>query len=213
MKITVGNQKGGVAKTTTSVFLALELAKTGERVLLIDADPDQSSAMNWSMAEDVKDKWPDNLTVIAVATLDLSKRAIELAKGYDHLIIDTSPKNRRLLREALRSTNTLIIPVAPTALDISEARTTIEIAQEAASDFEEIHNFDINILLVKVRKNTRLSRDATQLFASLKLPLLNTQINLKEDYAASYGTLPEFHSEYADLLNELRIKEAIGLEE
>lgn len=55
--LVLSNQKGGVAKTTSTVNLGVGLAKTGKRVLLVDADPQSSLTISLGI------KAPDELTV------------------------------------------------------------------------------------------------------------------------------------------------------
>ena len=54
--IAVANQKGGVAKTTTTLNIAAGLAEKGKRVLVIDLDPQGGSAVSLGIAADSLNK-------------------------------------------------------------------------------------------------------------------------------------------------------------
>lgn len=50
--ITISSQKGGVAKTTTSLNLAIGLANSGKRILLVDLDPQGSLTLSLGYNQD-----------------------------------------------------------------------------------------------------------------------------------------------------------------
>lgn len=92
--IAIVNQKGGVAKTTTTVNLGVELAKTGHRVLLLDADPQGSL----SVCLGIKD--PDSLNESLATVMTASIEDIELPPEtgiiHNNEGIDLMPSNIEL---------------------------------------------------------------------------------------------------------------------
>jgi chromosome partitioning protein len=100
--IAIANQKGGVGKTTTAVNLGAALAEKGQRILIIDLDPQGNATSAFGMqeleaeslydallggssvAEKILPTRLDNLFLIP-ADLDLAGAEIEIARMTDHL--------------------------------------------------------------------------------------------------------------------------------
>ena len=107
------NQKGGVGKSTLSICLAASLARTGARVLLIDADP-QGSALDWAAAR----QGPPLFTVVGFPRPSIHKEIGQIGQGYDHIVIDGPPRVTDLARSAIMASDVVVIPVQPSPYDI-----------------------------------------------------------------------------------------------
>jgi chromosome partitioning protein len=193
MKIATVNTKGGVGKTTTAIYLATALHLLG-RTLLVDADPQQSASL-WSQQDP---EWP--FTVVSRTATDIHKMLADLSRGYEYVIVDTPPGDLGIIRSAVMAVDTVLVPVAPTGLDLNRMRPTFELLR----DLEPVHPVEVGVVLTKVRSRTLSARGAREILAELDYPVMDTEIPLAELYAGSFGSVPTDLGRYADLITELK---------
>ena len=177
MIIAVLNQKGGVCKTTLSVNLAAAVALSGQRALLIDADP-QGSALDWQAARTGESLFP----VVGMAKPTLHKDVPGLAGGYDHVVIDGPPRVNDLAKSAILAAHVVLIPVQPSPYDVWAADEIVKLIQEVA-----LYKEGLRSLFVVTRKigNTALGRDVAAALKEYPFPLAATAVGQRIVFAES----------------------------
>jgi chromosome partitioning protein len=156
-RICIINQKGGVAKTTTAVNLAAGLSRKNRRVLLIDLDPQGSTtfSLEWSNTKDLYDflttetplkscvqNLGKNLDLLGTKenlaeiekTLASDKSKIRTIakklrdiKGYDYVILDTSPSLNVLNVSVMLASDEAIVPTSTDVLGLRGTTNTIQL--------------------------------------------------------------------------------------
>ncbi len=113
------NQKGGTGKSTLAACLAVAAKDAGERVFLIDMDP-QKSLIKWGYRRESKD-----LPVEAVSPAKLESVLAALDRGHVGLvIIDTPAGDSPAAEAAMACADLCVIPARPTIFDIWSSETT-----------------------------------------------------------------------------------------
>jgi chromosome partitioning protein len=115
---TVINAKGGVGKTTIALNLASWFAVSGVETTILDYDP-QGSSLNW-----IKRRPPDAPRIHAAdgapsKGTGLSSFTRIIPRETEQLIVDApAGPNRLQMRDLLDRSNAILIPVAPSKIDI-----------------------------------------------------------------------------------------------
>lgn len=169
------NQKGGTGKTTLSINVAHGLVLKGNKVILVDADP-QGSARDWAAAREGKALFP----VIGIDRPILHKEIPALAKDYDFVVIDGPPRVYELSRSAIMASDLVLIPIQPSPYDVWAAVEIISLTREA-SVFKE----DLKSVFVINRKiaNTVIGRDIREALVQHDTEILEPPITQRVVFA------------------------------
>jgi chromosome partitioning protein len=122
-RIALVQQKGGAAKTTLCVHLAVAAHQDGRKTAIIDIDPQASASAVWGSARGAQ---PPPVASVIAAEL---REAIEAAQadGYEVVFIDTPPHTAPAIEVVARNIDLALVPVQPSILDVAATQDTLSL--------------------------------------------------------------------------------------
>lgn len=185
MRIVVANGKGGCGKTTTSVLLAEAAAvKYGVCTLVDLDDPDEDgTAATW----------------LEMAGGEMRAQLADKAPAAGWVVYDTPPARSSLVNVAMESADAVVIPAKPAGMDLARLRHMVDRVLDLGKPPV--------VLLTFTRGGTTAAKAAREAVDAARLPVLATQIPLREAIQNAYGTPPgagllRYYSPVLDELEE-----------
>jgi len=147
--ITVAQQKGGAGKTTVAAHIAVALSQKGNRVAVIDIDPQGSLSCWHKIREEKFGEGYTGLTFNALTGWRVGSEVARLRKSQDFIIIDSPPHTETEARAAIRAADLIIVPVQPSPTDLWATKATLELAK--------IEKIPVRVVLNRVSANSKLA--------------------------------------------------------
>lgn len=188
MIVALANRKGGVGKTTSSIYLSAVLQAESRNVLLIDTDP-EAGAKKMANA---------GLLPYPVEQADL-RSLTSVARGWSgDVVIDTPPNDGEIIYKAASLADEVIVPIAATGYDLSRLTDTLLIL----ADVEEMRNKALTrVLLTRMQSGKLIAREVLQELGEREVPLFEQHIRYLTRYEGF--TTPEYLEEYRAVYGEL----------
>src|SRR5215208_7235075 len=191
MIVALVNLKGGVGKTTSALYFAAVAEERGDDPVVLDAD-NERSALEWARVGGL------SFEVLAAERDGLARQARALEREGRTVIIDAPPNSREVLWAAAAVADRVVVPVAPTGVDVNRLKATLEVLLDVEATRGEL---DTSILLTRWDGRKRLAREAEELLG--RFPLLDSRIRALTRYEDGFGGRPWYLEEYGKAWEEV----------
>lgn len=169
--------KGGPGKSTTAISLAVEWQRRGLRVLLVDADDVQRTAMTWA---DLADEYGHPAPTVVAMGDSVATDLPPLAAGFDVTILDTPGRGGRRVGRALAVSHFAVLPCGPAGPELWSMPATLDQVRDVQAVRPEL---GAAILVTKKQPGTVLGAQARRALLETEAEVLETEWH----YRVTYG--------------------------
>jgi chromosome partitioning protein len=174
--VTVAQQKGGAGKTTLVIQLATALCALGQRVAVVDIDP-QGSLTGWMRLREHRQRDAPELRFAMIGGWRLGVEVDRLKRESDVVLVDTPPHTEIDAKSAVRGADLVLVPVQPSSLDVWASQGTVELAAREKRR--------LALVLNRVPPRGRAIEEARQALMELGAPALGTQLGNRQAFVTS----------------------------
>lgn len=180
--IAVANQKGGSGKTTVSMQLAGAIARRGNKVLVVDADP-QGTATRWAASAEDEHPFPASVVGLSAASAKVHREVKKFIDDYTYIIIDCPPAaDSPVPQSALLIADLVLVPLIPSPLDMWAA---VGIRQVIANVSDLNEGLKARLVLNQCQPNTTLTQETLEVLPEFGIELAKAQLRHRQVYRQS----------------------------
>lgn len=201
--IAVANQKGGSGKTTVSMQMAGAIARRGNKVLVVDADP-QGTATRWAASAEDEHPFPASVIGLSAASAKVHREVKKFIDDYDYIVIDCPPAaDSPVPQSALLIADLVLVPIIPSPLDMWAA---VGIRQVIANVSDLNEGLKARLVLNQCQPNTTLAQETLEVLPEFGIELAKAQLRHRQVYrqSAVFGqTVHDFGGKASSAIKEV----------